>query len=290
MNILINNKPADITLNTEKTLGDVLAGIETWISSSGNRIRSISVDGTDVFEDTLPVLFSKNVREIGKLEISVTSWRELASQALFALLETCTCFGNAAFSEREEIANAWKNSAASRFMASDISDLHKLTEYMLKGEGLLAQDLGALVEERLREVSDPGRELNSAETLVKSIAERMELLPLDIQTGNDQRAAETIQLFSRMGEKLFRILFIRNSDGLSLETFTIADLPARTFLDEFNAALRELSAAYENKDTVLAGDIVEYELSPRFLNFFTALKETTKSVSTVVSAPYLADK
>ena len=284
MDILINNKPADITLDTEKTLGDVLSGIETWISSSGNRIRGISVDGKDV-GDRLAALFDKSIREIGKLEILVTSWRELASQALFALLEACACFENAAFNEREQIAEAWKSSAASRFLASDISDLNKLAEYMLKGEGLSARDLGALVEERIREVSDPYRELNNAEHLVKSIAERMEALPLDIQTGNDQRAAETIQLFSKMGEKLFRILFIRNSEDCLPDTFTIANLPARSFFDEFNAALRELSAAYENKDTVLAGDIVEYELSPRFLSFFTALKDRAKPVPAVTSAP-----
>ena len=285
MNILINNKPADITLDTEKTLGDVLSGIELWLSQSGNRIRNVSVDGTDASGDTLSALFGRNIRDIKKLDITVASWRELAAQALFDLLETCTCFGNAAFGEREPVINAWEGSAASRFLASDIADIHKLAGDTLKGEGISVQDLRILIEERLREISEPDRELFSTEALVKSTAERMEELPLDIQTGNDQRAAETIQLFSRVGEKLFRILFIRHSDGLSMDTFTISGIPARSFFDDFNGALRELGAAYQNKDTVLAGDIAEYELSPRLLNFFTALKNITKSIDFVASVP-----
>ena len=113
----------------------------------------------------------------------------------------------------------------------------------------------------------------------------MEELPLDIQTGKDQRASETIQYFSSVGEKLFRIFFILKSEGLSLETFVIDGLSVRTFMEEFNAALAELSAAYENRDTVLVGDLSEYELAPRLLKFFSALKNFSEMSSLSVSPP-----
>ena len=61
-----------------------------------------------------------------------------------------------------------------------------------------------------------------------------------------------------------------------METFVIDGLPARVFIEEFNAAPRELSEAYENRDTVLAGDIAEYELAPRLLKFFATLKNMAK--------------
>jgi hypothetical protein len=68
-----------------------------------------------------------------------------------------------------------------------------------------------------------------------------------------------------------------------METFVIDELPVKAFIEEFTAALRELSLAYENRDTVLAGDIAEYELAPRFLKFFTALKNMSRSGSQVLS-------
>ena len=149
--------------------------------------------------------------------------------------------------------------------------------------GLSVADFTAIVEERLKEVTDPWQEINGSEIFVNIVAQRMEEFPLDMQTGKDQRAAETIQLFSQISGKLFRIFFLHKSEGLSAETFIIDERPAKTFIEEFNSALRELSDAYENRDTVLAGDIAEYELAPRLLKFFAAMKNMTKSHSQVSS-------
>jgi len=281
MNIFINGRPADITLDTEKNLGDVLSGIEQWISLSGNRIRAICVNGEDL-GDTLSEAFKKDVREINKLDIGVSSWRELAAEALLDLYDTCISYRDADFGERSGFAEAWEASAAARFLASDIRDLYALAGRTFLGEGLSAQDLAILTEERLGEFADPCGEINGAETLVKAIAGRMEELPLDIQTGKDARAAETIQHFSRIGEKLFRIFTIFKSEGLSSDSFVIEGVPARLFMEEFNAVLGELSAAYKNQDTILVGDLAEYELAPRLLNFFTALKSFSGSASPVV--------
>jgi hypothetical protein len=117
----------------------------------------------------------------------------------------------------------------------------------------------------------------------------MEELPLDLQTGRDEQAAETIRLFSGMSEKFFRILAIHKSDGLSMDTLEIDGNAAKAFMEEFNNALRELSAAYENNDTVLVGDITEYELAPRLVKFYSALKNITDSNSQVLSVASSSD-
>ena len=273
MNICINDQPADITLDTEKTLGDVLSGIEYWISSTGSRIREISVDGQVLADDALCGAFDRDVKDIKKLDIAVSAYRELAAEALGILRQTCLLYSEAAFDDRPQIAEAWEISAASYFLRADISDLYTLAGRAFSGEGLSVHDLSIIVEERQREIVNPGLEIAGCEALVKNIAERMEELPLDIQTGKDQKAAETIQLFSRTAEKLFRVFFVFESEGLSLDNFLVDSLPGRTFMEEFTAALTEISAAYENRDTVLVGDLSEYELSPRLLKFFFALKD-----------------
>jgi len=285
MTISINGRPADITLDTEKTLGDVLSGMELWISSLGNRIREISVDGGVLEAEALAGAFDRDIKDVKTLDITVSAYRELAAEALEVLLDTCAAYSSAAFDERPLIAKAWEDDAAAFFLRADISDIHALAGRAFSGEGLSVRELALMAEERLREVAGPEDELAGCEALVKSVAGRMEELPLDIQTGKDQRAVETIQHFSRTGEKLFRIFFIFESEGLSLDTFLVDGLPGRAFMEEFTAALTEISAAYENKDTVLVGDLSEYELAPRLLKFFFALKKFSETPPPVVSAP-----
>jgi len=285
MEIFINDGPADITLDTEKTLGEVISGIEQWIYPSGSRMQKINVDGKLIPVDGLKEAFQVNIADIGKLDISICPWRELAAEALGDLSETCSLYANAAFDERRQISAAWGKSHAAHFLISDIPDIYKLTLLTLSGEGLSPSELNLLVEERLNEITDPQREIDNSGDKVKITAERMEELPLDMQMGKDKRAAETIQLFSQIGEKLFRIFFIHKSEGLLPQTLEIDERPAKTFVEEFNSALKELSAAYENKDTVLAGDIAEYELAPRLLKFYAALKTITKLPSNLRSEP-----
>jgi hypothetical protein len=223
-------------------------------------------------EESLAAAFGKEIKDVKKLEISVSSWRELAAEALGDLSGTCGLFSNAAFGERVKIAADWEKGAAARFLASDMSDIYVHAVRTLSGEGLAVSDLVILIEERVREIADSAFELDSIEALVKNTAQRLEELPLDMQTGKDEKAAETVRYFGRIGEKLFRIFFLLKSEGLSHDGFVIDDRPARVFVEEFGAALKELSAAYENRDTVLAGDIAEYELAPRLLSFYNALK------------------
>ena len=276
MLISINGKPVDITLDTEKTLGDVLSGIEQWISPSRSRIQKLNLNGNDICENTLSSEFGREIGDIKELEIFVSSWCELAAEALMNLLETCAIYEKAPFAERQQIISHWEGLAAARFLASDIPDIYNLSRQFFSGEGLSSSDFVILIEERLRETQDPRLEIENCEDFVKSIAQRMEELPLDMQTGKDLRAAETIQLFSRTCEKLFRFFFISKLEGLVMESFLIDEIPVISFLEEFNSALNELSSAYEKQDTVVTGDIAEYELAPRVIKFHTALKNLFK--------------
>jgi len=285
MNIFINDVQAEITLDTEKTLGDVMTGIELWLSPTGNRIQRICTNGKEIPGELLSEAFCTEIENIERLDIYVSAFRELASEALEILFETCIRQEKASFDERAQILADWKESAGARFLNSDIPDMYNLAERVLSGDGLSVADFTVIVEERLRELADPCKETSDSETFVNIVCKRLEEFPLDMQTGKDQRAAETIQLFSQISAKLFRIFLVHKSEGLSLETFTIEERSAKTFIEEFNAALLELSEAYENRDTVLAGDIAEYELAPRFLKIFTAMKEIKNPGSTLVSEP-----
>ena len=273
MEISINGKPADIIIEKEKYVGDVLSGLEQWLAGTGNRLSGLSIDGLETSVATLTDAMERELEGIQHLDIRISSWDELAREALGALKETCAVYGDTSFELRTEIRNRWEGSAAAAFISTEITDLHDLAQLSFGGEGLSTRDLGILVEERLRELEDPAGEIENMEKPISEIIRRMEGLPLDVQTGKDGRAAETIRLFSQMSEKLIRILQVFKYRGLLIDSFLIDGVPSKEFLNDFSAILGELCTAYGNQDTVLVGDLVEYELAPRLLKLLSALKD-----------------
>ena len=49
------------------------------------------------------------------------------------------------------------------------------------------------------------------------------------------------------------------------------EIPVSVYMGEFNSALKELLQAYEQNDSVLIGDLAEYELAPRLRSLYAAL-------------------
>ena len=61
-------------------------------------------------------------------------------------------------------------------------------------------------------------------------------------------------------------------EGFFPENITIEGAPVVDYIGEFDSTLRDLIRAYEERDTVLVGDLAEYELAPRLLKFYSAIK------------------
>ncbi|MDR0451256.1 MAG: hypothetical protein LBH26_08325 [Treponema sp.] len=270
MDISINGKAADITLEEEKILGEVLAGLEAWLRDSGHRLSGLEVDGEKVDSLSLERFFNREVAGIRALNLSTSSWAELAAEALAALRGEAERFPACPFGERAAFKQNWEESPGGRFLAEHMRDLYGLAGKTFSGEGPGSGDLQKLIAERLRELEDPWRELAALGPLIRAVAGRLEDLPLDMQTGKDGRAAETVQLFSSAAGKLLRLLGLLKLEGYSPETLTVEGVPIFEYVGEFESALKDLAAAYEAKDGVLVGDLAEYELAPRLLKFHSA--------------------
>jgi hypothetical protein len=274
MEITIDGKAVDITLESEKTLGDFFTAIEQWLEAGGRRLRGVSLDGRDIAADAFAGCLDQNLQDIKTIAIKTVCWPELAVEALLYTLEDIDSWKGASPEERGLIREGWKESASARFLEEQIRDIFTGVEKTLAGEGLSPEASRGIIEERLREITEPRAELENLEPLVSAVAGRLENLPLDIQTGKDEQAAETIQLFSHIAEKLFRLLYTLRFSGFIPETLAIESLSVQDFIEEFSAALKELTAAYESKDAVLVGDLAEYEFAPRLVSLYTALKKT----------------
>jgi hypothetical protein len=267
MDISINGKSADITLESEQTIGEVLSGIEQWLQSSELRLKGLDIDGEPVDRDAVDAAFTRDLQGIDSLDIKVCSRQELTLDAL-SFARGCLEAGTG---DREILASGWQESAAASYLAEEIPEIANAVTGALSGSHTGAL---ALVEERIRELADGPGELCRMEAAVTGIISRLEELPLDIQTGKDGRAAETISLFSAIAEKFFRLFIILKSGAwnAALDGLMIDSIPVMEFLEEFGAALKEILAAYGTKDVVLVGDLAEYELAPRLRTFYSAIR------------------
>jgi hypothetical protein len=275
MEIWINGGAANITLESERTVGDVLSGIEQWLRSSAFRLNGLELDGERVPSGEIPGAFDREIGGIRRMDIRICSRSDLSLEALGTAREYLAAF-RAAVSpeERGSLLHDWEGAAAASFLAEELPELFRVMAQTLGSaspDAALSPVLSVL-DERIREIASPGEEFSRMENLVTGMITRLEDLPLDIQTGKDGRAAETVSLFTNITEKLFRLFFLLQSRDERIGAIAIDSRPVYDFLEEFSTALKELLAAYETKDAVLVGDLAEYELAPRLNTFYTAIK------------------
>jgi hypothetical protein len=272
MDITINGNPADIIPEKERTLGEFLLGIETWLSGSRHILSGLQVDGAIIGANAMADAFLWELKNIKTIALKTSTHSELLGEALFTAREMLKTYEAVSFNEQGRLREPWEKSPAGMFLSEEAPDIYEDILKTLRGEGLSPKMLDGLMDERLRELGSPRNELRNMEEGLTAVARRLEDLPLDIQTGKDQQAAQTISLFSGITEKLFRLFFLLNQEGIITEGRTVEDLSVQAFIAEFTTALKELLAAYEVKDVVLVGDLAEYELAPRLLKFYSAVR------------------
>ncbi len=71
--------------------------------------------------------------------------------------------------------------------------------------------------------------------------------------------------------KLFRLLPMLSFLEIKTDSF-------KSLLEEIGSILRELLSAYESQDTVLVGDLAEYEIVPRLGSLQEALEPICTSL------------
>ncbi|MHC6201617.1 hypothetical protein ACYULU_00285 [Breznakiellaceae bacterium SP9] len=270
MDILINGIEADISIDTEKILGDVLAGLEPWLREQGCFLSGIEIDGVLLESEVLEAECARSIDGIATLNLRAFSWNELALQSFCETQKTAQELSSAGFAAKQTLCAEWENSPAARFLSEQIPDMFEIIKKCFAGEGIGLEALGTPIAERIREIQDTKTEILTIESFVSEIAVRMQDLPLDIQTGKDQHAAQTINFFSHCVEKLYRLLYLLRFTGLDKDKLELNWF--KEFNSEFHAALKELLDAYQIKDAVLVGDLAEYELAPRLIKLYTALK------------------
>jgi len=263
MRIRINGADADIRIETEKTVGEILSALEAWLEGTGHRLSGLGIDGEAMTADSIGVCIGRDIDGIDELDIYTSSVSELFAECLIHVMESLDAYERADFEGKGSIAAFWMDSPSAKMLAEQNPGLFDWVTKTFSGEGSGPRALRPVIEERLRELKEPMKEMDGVSAIVADICARLEEFPLDIQTGKDARAAETISVFSGVAEKVFRIYGILSGSGFPVGEIKVGDSPITDYMTEFHASLMELLGAYERSDTVLVGDIAEYEMAPR---------------------------
>ncbi len=79
MDLVINGNGVDFTLESERTMGELLGSIEGELERTGQTVVSVCVDGQDIPAESLDRLFSRDIATVSKLELSTLSPAEILS-------------------------------------------------------------------------------------------------------------------------------------------------------------------------------------------------------------------
>jgi hypothetical protein len=263
MDIFINGRPADIKAENEKTVGEILSALDSWLYNSGHRLSGLDIDGETVDIQSVETAFMRGIESVNALGIYTSPLHELSQESLVLVLRDIDEYEKLSFSERSAFLETWLDSPQSRHLSGQMPDFFSLCEKTFSGTGAGADVLRSVAQERLREITGPAEELSRMESVVSEVCARLADIGLDTQTGKDARAAETVQMFTGVAEKIIRICNAASVRGINVGNID---------LGEFRSVLDELLAAYSRTDIVLVSDLAEYELAPRLRSIYTDLK------------------
>ncbi len=282
MEIRINEEPISFTLEEEQTLGDVVEGIEKWLGNSGYLISSIEQDGTPVIMDETSSWEQILIAEIDTLDVTILSGAEQYVENLRTVYEYITLLQRSIASGNGEILNQLRDEH--RFVIEQIDALlgsegygAKLSE-LLSASGITegnvkpqvqqllsyCKNLAIILTGRIQEATQPFEELKKAANGLAELVPQLMEVPVLLQTGKDRTAMSYVIEFTEYSDKLIRINhLLREQKVLDIADITVDGRRFDLFYQEFNDILRELLEAFDSQDSVLIGDLLEYEVAPR---------------------------
>lgn len=108
--------------------------------------------------------------------------------------------------------------------------------------------------------------------LFSELSEKMENVPIEMQNGNNLNAIDSIK---KLAESIDEFCHLAALASLFPETFTKTEIEGKNFkefFEDFSPVLQDFEDALRNNDTVLIGDLSEYEICPRLKSVSAALQ------------------
>jgi len=300
--IRINGEPIQYTIESERTVGEVVKSLESWLSTSGFCITNIQRDKADILKgcDTDP----KPISQTELLDITAKPYLDVQYEHLSTLYQYMTLLKRAIEQDNRSLVTDCMRDFPSVYEALKSSlkeqegdsfsqieqlkryvDEYNLTEddYEKPGETFFTflESLASIIAGRMNEILQPLNELSKTAYALKEIIPQMTDVSVLLQTGKDNEAMGTILLFIELSEKLIRLYrYITLKEGNFIATIESDGVQFGDFYIEFNKVLNEVIGALAAKDSVLTGDLFEYEVVPRIerlLSFLQVIKDRSEA-------------
>ncbi len=284
MNIRVNNVPISFELENEKTAGEIYDGLASWLTSAGHRLEAVRLNREPITDLDGPWRTTA-VTEISDLDITAISFREKQVDDFETIIHYLELLQRVLRDGTEEQRNAVLEelphveggiAANAPDLAGLLSDPFRdadLTDETTRGRMIRrAEELAAIVDGRQRELLDPVHEMGATLGALDAILPTFEELPGEIQGGDRRRAMETVAQFSELVSRELRILPVLMELHPDLRNEGIDGTPLYEAIPAINELFLELEGAFANDDYVLIGDLLEYEMLPRFTALHRALR------------------
>ena len=279
MNITIDGNLIDYTLEKEKNGYDIIKAIGSWLGKNYIIIKSIKIDEKEYnYDDKVP-LGGLSIDSINKIDIFTLTLREYKYNQLLVIqkyFENLISLINS--NNKEEILNFLKkyekikpdmeevidkvyNSGNQGFIET-VTSKKELTDTDYGTLKFFAENILFIIEERKREIINPETEIAKEKKYFETLLPEIEIISVLLQTGKESEALEKIIKFVDFAKKLARLLGYYNMGLGKIELDEIT---------KYNKLLKDLGDALGRSDSVLIGDILEYELSPVVEHFFNIM-------------------
>ena len=295
MDIRINDQNLDFTIEKNETLGDVVKDIEAWLDGSDLVLYSVKHEDQDLLSQPYEQWAKTPHSEVGTLNVMVKHTRELTVLNLRTILEYLDLLKQATAARKEELLGelfsgfpALMESARKHFpnpdttlqalvalfLHADAEEVLGWAEEKMQQAVKLIDLVSGNVSFRLQELQDPRAALETLSGDLKICIEEISEISILLQTGKDRQAMDTMVRFSELSQSLVRLVasVLANSADPGKQV-TVGGRGLQDFYRDLNRILTELLEAFHANDSVLIGDLMEYEIAPRLEQLRTFLQE-----------------
>ena len=304
MQITIDGSKIDFTLENEKTMADVVQGIEKWLASSNSIMTGITLDG-EVFDPSdRNQLENKSPNDVQGLDVTTSPVENIEVENAIDVLSYLKRYLELMENRDQQIVSddafeglhwvltsvrlaaalnminllAFPDSGNSLFnlfvrleaallklRGMDISS--RLNAFFNESDSVVRDLFPAvksfyeLIADRKDRDFDPLERADRCAEDIRNLLSRIGDLSTDLQTGNELKAMQAIQETTLRLENLFTFVSVAETKhAVDTADVLFQDETLKDWIKRLSTIGSEIIEAFNNQDTVLLGDLFEYEI------------------------------
>ena len=284
MNLKINGETVSFSLEKEKTLAEVMQGVQAWLASAGFVINGLRADGEDLLSVAPQIWGATPVDSVQELEVQalhtadmkVEHWQTL-DVWLGMLEEEVKAPGPVLEELLANLPETAEGMKANPFLPSGTDhmdrfmkafsgrgteEIRRLSPEERQETAVLIRSMRAELSRRITDAAQPREALARCMAELRTRVGQLPEVSVLLQTGKDKAAMETVIGFTDTVQS-----------ALALVPFLPPNPERGRLISELTPVLRDLAGAFDAKDSVLIGDLLEYEVAPRVTALLPLLEE-----------------